>query len=250
MKCFGSRTRTGAATAAFALWLGGCAALSGGSKGGETPAGNGGGGRRAVEVEMPWETTAVRDDEKAPVVKVVTLDDGRDGVPVPYVYGYPIYGQGEALKGILKLRTDNSDGVTVDEREDEHGVIHRIEKLPQLGCFIEGVKQDEVTFVPIMLSCEVPSPKALGGKSRPVVGQLRAGARAKEVLSEPSLEKAFLGDWHLVQGDPDKGKGIGYFNTDHGQLAFEFENGRLAAVDYYFDPPHKPWQEPLLWSAQ
>jgi len=247
VKCFGSRTKR--AGAALSLWLGGCAAMSGGQQGSGTAQGGNQPGR-AVEVEMPWETTAVRDDQNAPMVKVVTLDDGRHGVPVPYLYGYPIYGQGEALKGVLKLRTDNTDGVTVDEREDEHGVVMRTEKLPQLGCAIEGVKQDEVTFVPIVLSCEVPAPKALGGKNRPVVGALRAGARAKEVLEEPSLEKAFLGEWHLVQGDPDKGKGIGYFNTDHGQLAFEFDNGRLSAVAYYFDPPHKPWQEPLLWSVQ
>jgi hypothetical protein len=199
---------------------------------------------------MPWETTAVRDDATKPVVNVVTLDNGVGGVPVPYVYGYPLYAKGDARQGILKLRTDNQDGASTEERADEYGVLYRVEKLPQLGCTIEGFQETPVKFVPISLRCELPAPKAYGGKDRPAVGTLKAGARASAIVKEPSIEKAFLGEWHLTEGKPDEGDGVGYFNTEHGQLAFEFSGGRLSSVAYYFDPKQKGWREPGLWMGQ
>ena len=206
--------------------------------------------RKPVVVEMPWETTKVRDDRQAPVLRVETLDDGVDGVPVPYLYGYPIWGSGEALQGIVKLRSDNATGSRMDEWVDEHGVKYRAEELPEIACAIEGFRETEVDFVPILLRCQLPPPKSYGGKRRPVVGKLRTGARAKDVLAEPSLKKAFLGDWHLVEGDPTRGDGKGFFNTEYGQLAFEFTKGRLKAVSYYFDPERRQWRQPMLWMAQ
>ena len=203
--------------------------------------------RRPVVVEMPWETTKVRDNARAPAVSVTLMDDGVGGVPVPYLYGYPIYGQGQALEGVLKLRTDNYEGATRDLRTDEHGVVYRVEELPQLGCYIEGFEEDTDKFVPIVLRCEMPPPRAFGGKKRPVIGALKAGARVDQVVAEPTLQEAFLGDWHLLEGEPN-GKAAGYFNTEHGQLVFEFAKGRLDAVAFYFDPSQKQWQKPVLWA--
>lgn len=203
--------------------------------------------RRAVVVELPWDSTKVRDDAKAPIVSVVVLDDGADGVPVPYLYGYPLYADGEAKQGVFKLRADNRQGAAFSDRTDEHGVVHRTESLPQIGCTLEGFQEAEDRFAPVSLRCALPAPKAYGGRDRPVVGKLKVGARAADVVHEPSLEKAFLGEWHLVDGQPDKGAGSGYFNTDHGQLAFEFVKGRLGAVTYYFDPGVKGWRTPVLW---
>ena len=205
--------------------------------------------RRAVVVEMPWETTKVRDNGDAPAVSVALMDDGVDGVPVPYIYGYPIYGRGQAMEGVLKLRTDNYEGASRDVQTDEHGVLIRTEELPQLGCHIEGFEETERKFVPVVLRCEMPPPRAYGGKKRSVIGSLKAGARVEQVVAEPSLKEAFLGDWHLLEGDPDGAKAVGYFNTEHGQLAFEFEKGRLGAVAYYFDPSQKQWQQPTLWAV-
>lgn len=224
-----------------------CAVFSRGSKSADE--GGAGGARRPVVVEMPWETTKVRDDAAAPVVRVVTLDDGAGGVPVPYLYGYPIYAGGDAIQGVAKLRTDNYDGATREAWTDEHGVKYRAEELPQVACAIEGFEETEIDFVPIVLRCALPPPKPYGGKRRPVVGALTTGARARDIVAEPSLKKAFLGDWHLIEGDPESGTGVGYFNTEHGQLAFEFVKGRLAAVAYHFDPSQKQWRQPMLWMS-
>lgn len=204
-----------------------------------------------VVVEMPWETTKVRDDQNAPVVQVVLLNDGRRGVAVPYVYGYPLYPEGDAVRGLVKLRQDNAEGATREQRVDERGVTHLRELLPKIGCAIEGVLESETQFVPIELRCELPAPRDLGGAKRPVFGELLAGAAPREVIAQPIVRKAFYGDFHLQSGDLDKGKGDGegYFNTDHGQLAFGFDRGKLASVSYFFDPPVKAWRDPALWAA-
>jgi hypothetical protein len=200
---------------------------------------------------MPWETTKVRDDVEAPVVQVLLLNDGKRGVPVPYVYGYPIYPEGEAVQGLLKLRQDNMEGESREQREDERGVVHVRELLPKLGCVIEGVQETETQFVPLELRCDVPPPRDLGGAKRPVFGDVRAGAAPRDVLAQPIVAKAFYGDFHLQSDGLDKGKGegTGYFNTDHGQLAFGFAKGKLVSVSYLFDPPVKAWRDPALWAG-
>lgn len=231
-----------------AVALGGCGLLSEGKKNTETTAGRP--QPRPVVVEMPWETTKVRDDEDAPVLRVALLDDGVDGVPVPYLYGYPLYAEGDAAQGIMKLRHDNWEGSTREKREDDNGVVHVRELLPMLGCEINGIEESEMRFVPLELRCELPAPRELGGPKRKVVGELRAGAAPEEVLEVPSLRKAFYGDFHLQSEDLGKRRrdGEGYFNTDHGQLAFGFERGKLVRISYYFDPPVESWRNPVLWT--
>jgi hypothetical protein len=230
---------------AFALC--GCGLFQKGEKTTE-PSGPAGQARRKVAVDMPWETTKARDDLNAPVLKVALLDDGADGVAVPYVYGYPLYPEGDAAQGILKLRHDNWEGASRQQTEDENGVVHVRELLPMLGCEIDGIAESETQFVPVELHCDLPSPKALGGAKRPVVGELRAGASPQQVVEEPSVKKAFYGDFHLISDGLSKGKGEGYFNTEHGQLAFGFERGKLISVSYYFDPPVKGWRNQALWA--
>ncbi|MDH5675531.1 MAG: hypothetical protein OEZ06_25640 [Myxococcales bacterium] len=233
---------------AITTFVAGCGLLGGeGSSGdGDGESAGGESPRKAVMVEMPWDTTAVRDKKTAPIVSVVVVDDGRDGVPVPHIYGYPLWAEGQASRGILKLRHDNYSEATLENFEDEHGVKHWEERLPALGCTFHGIEETEIERVPLSLSCELPAPAALGGKKRPVVGELTVGAHADKVVSEPSLVHAFLGDWHLVEGDLKK-SGVGFFNTEHGQLAFEFERGRLSRVTYHFDPPEKRWRSAMLW---
>jgi len=229
----------------------GCGLFGEGSKASETIDESGSGRSQpsgAVAVEMPWETTKVRDDQSAPMLRVAVLEDGKRAVPVPYVYGYPIYGEGPALNGVMKLRMDNWDGASREQREDDQGVLRVRELLPKLGCTIEGVLENETQFVPLELRCSVPPPRDLGGGKRPVFGELRAGATPRDVLAEPVVRQAFHGDWHLQSEGLAKGKGEGVFNTDHGQLAFGFERGKLASVAYYFDPPVKGWRDPNLWA--
>lgn len=225
----------------------GCSLLASGTKAEPKPK-KGAAPRKSVEVEMPWDTTAARDDVEAPVLKVVTYEDGGKGVPVPYLYGYPIYPIGAASRGILKMRMDNREGAQLEQYEDQDGVARRVERLPQLGCAFEGIEETPTVFVPLTLRCDLPPPDALGGADRPIVENLGMGAKAEEVVALNSLKKAFFGDWHLVEGDLDK-LGEGLFNTDHGQLGFAFERGRLRQLVYYFDAPDKRWRAANLWTA-
>lgn len=202
--------------------------------------------KRAVHVEMP-EAALTRDDKQAPIVEVIHYDDGVHGVPVPYVYGYPLYAEGTARRGILKLRLENYEGAERESYEDEDGVMHVVERLPSIGCRIEGIQESQMVFVPLSLTCELPAPRALGGKKRPVLGELRQSAKVDDVLAEPSIKKAFLGDFHLTSDNFDSGEGEGFFNTDHGQLAFQFHRKRLTTFSYYFDPPVKEWRSAELW---
>jgi hypothetical protein len=234
------------------LALFGCGLLGEGSKAAERPpeeeAARPSASSGKVAVEMPWETTKVRDDETAPVLRVAVLADGRRGVAVPYVYGYPIYPEGAATQGLLKLRLDNWEGATREQQEDEQGVMRVRELLPKLGCSIEGIQESESQFVPIELRCGLPAPRDLGGSKRPVFGELRAGAAPGDVLSQPVVRQAFYGDWHMQSEGLAKGRGEGLFNTDHGQLAFVFDKGKLVSFAYYFDPPVKGWRDPNLWA--
>ncbi len=202
--------------------------------------------RPEVAVDVPWDTSA-RDNQQEPILKVALIGDESNPVPVPFLYGYPLYAGGDAARGILKLRHDSWTGVEQVDFEDETGVQRRSEHFPLLGCTIEGIKQDATTFIPLSLICELPPPDDLGGSKRPVVGSVKAGAREKAIIKEPSIRKAFFGNWHLKSTDFDTGNGEAYFNTDHGLLVFGFDGGRLARVGYYFHPPEKRWQAAMLW---
>jgi hypothetical protein len=192
---------------------------------------------------MPLDAAAVRDDPTAAVLMITSV--GR--TTFPYVYGYPIYPEGDAARGIAKLRSDNYAGARPSEVENESGVKLAREELPRLGCRFDGVRETEVKFVPISLTCELPAPKALGGASRPVVDQLSVTAKAEDLLKQPSIETAFLGEFHLTGDDAAMGEHTGYFNTTHGQLAFVYVRKRLTRFIYYFDPGVRGWQNQELW---
>ncbi len=202
--------------------------------------------KKTVVVNVPWDTSG-RDDQSVPVVRVTVFDDGRDGVPVPFIYGYPLYSGGSAARGVLKLRQDNWEEVELEEYPDEEGVVHFKEEFRSLKCSIEGIKESENKHVPRSLFCDLPAPKKLGGHKRPVVGELRTGARADDVVMEPTIAEAFLGEWHLVDDGFESGNGVGYFNTESGLLAFGFKRRKLVGIGFYFDPRDKRWQEPVLW---
>jgi hypothetical protein len=196
-----------------------------------------------VHIALPRESTAVRDDRKAPILAVTTTGN----VVFPTVYGYPIYPDGDAAQGLVMLRRDNWSGVKKIERTDAQGVMHEIEDYADLGCKIDGIRENANKFVPLSLSCELPSPKALGGAKRPVINDLMAGAKAEQLLKDKSVEEVFLGAFHLKSDDFEGGSGFGYFNTTHGQLAFGFAKKKLQRFVYYFDPGVKGWQNPTLW---
>jgi hypothetical protein len=202
--------------------------------------------KQEVVVNVPWDSSG-RDDHSVPVLRVTVFENGADGVPVPFIYGYPLYAGGSAARGVLKLRQDNWADAEQEEYQDEHGVVHFREDFRSLKCAIEGIKETETKHVPRSLICDLPAPKQLGGKKRPVVGELRTGARADDVVMEPSLVEAFLGEWHLTDEGFAGGNGEAYFNTENGLLSFGFKRGRLVSIGYYFDPKDKRWQEPVLW---
>jgi hypothetical protein len=196
-----------------------------------------------VAVAMPLDAAAVRDDPSAAILMITSV--GR--TTFPSVYGYPIYPDGDAARGIPKLRSDNYAGAHPSEIENDSGVKLAREELPRLGCRFDGVRETAVKFVPISLTCELPAPKALGGANRPVVDQLSVAAKAEDLLKQPSVETAFLGEFHLTSDDAATGEHTGYFNTTHGQLAFVYVRKRLTRFVYYFDPGVHGWQNQELW---
>jgi hypothetical protein len=198
-----------------------------------------------VEFAAPVETPSdnARDDPDAAIVTVSSVDHA----VFPYVYGYPIYPEEPESRGIIKLRTENAEGARQSEVEDESGVKLDTEELPKLGCRIEGVRESVVKFVPISLTCELPAPKSLGGAKRPVLGHTAPYAKSDELLKEPAIQRAFLGEFHLESDGFSRGSGTGYFNTAHGLLAFVFANKKLVRFVYYFDPGVKGWQNQELW---
>ena len=196
-----------------------------------------------AEVSMPLDAASVRDDPAAAIITISSM--GRN--VFAYVYGYPLYPEGDAARGIPKLRSDNWAGAHSSEEQDESGVKLAHEELPQLGCSFDGVRESAVKFVPISLTCELPAPKPLGGAGRPVVDRLLVSAKAEDLLQQPSVETAFLGEFHLTSDDPVSGAHTGYFNTTHGQLAFVYQKKRLARFVYYFDPGVQGWQNQELW---
>jgi len=206
-------------------------------------------GGQAVKVEVPWDT-AGRDDVDAPVLKIAVINNGAEGVAVPYFYGYPIYAEADTSRAVLKLRHDSWGSIQAEQFEDQAGVIHYNETFTELGCTIEGIKESEGNYLPLSLICQLPPPKSLGGAKRPALGELKAGAKAAEILQDPSIRAAFFGGWHLTTNDFDTGNGMGYFNTPHGLLAFGFTGGRLDRVAYYFSPTEKRWRDAALWIAK
>lgn len=196
-----------------------------------------------VEIPLPAEGTALRDDRELPVLQVASTSN----VVYPTVYGYPIYPEGDAAQGIVMLRRDNWSSVKRRERTDEAGVVHEVEEYPQLGCRFDGVRENVNKFVPLSLTCELPPPKSVGGSKRPVFGSLTSGAKAEQLLRDKTVEDIFLGSFHLTSNDFEAGSGEGYFNTTHGQLAFGFARKKLTRFVYYFDPSVRGWQNPTLW---
>jgi hypothetical protein len=201
------------------------------------------GADKHIPVEMPAEAPAVRDNAGAPILSVVTIDQ----VVYPYVYGYPIYPEGDGARGIAELRKGNADGAKRTSQTDGDGVVHVSEVLPALGCRFDGIRESKQKFVPLSLSCDLPAPKALGGVKRPVLGALAAGAKAEEILKEPTVEENFLGAFHLTSDDFAGGSGTAFFNTTHGQIALVFKAQKLDHFVYYFDPGVAGWQNQTSW---
>jgi hypothetical protein len=81
-----------------------------------------------------------------------------------------------------------------------------------------------------------------------VVGDVTPGARVAAVLAEPTLAKAFLGEFHAQTPGLESGDGIGYFDTPDGLLGFGFKNGKLATVSFVFAQPQTGWRTQDLWN--
>jgi hypothetical protein len=110
--------------------LAGCGLFRGDGKSANQSAPESTGAKPAIVVDMPWETTKARDDTAAPVLTVIVIDNGDDGVAVPYLYGYPLYAEGDAQRGIMKLRHDNWEGSNREHVPAEDGVTRIRETLP------------------------------------------------------------------------------------------------------------------------
>jgi hypothetical protein len=203
------------------------------------------GADKHVPVEMPSEAAEVRSNVSAPILGVVTIDD----VIYPYVYGYPLYPEGDGARGILELRKASAEGAKITKKRDNDGVQHVTEELPSIGCRFEGIRETRDKFVPVSLSCDLPAPKALGGAKRPVLGGLNAGAKAAEILKEPTVEENFMGAFHLTSDDFATGSGTAFFNTTHGQIALVFKSQKLDHFVYYFDPGVTGWQSQATWEG-
>ena len=195
------------------------------------------------DIRMPRSPSAARDSRATPILQVVSAGK----IVYPYVYGYPLYPEGDAARGIPMLRTDNWTGARFADSEDSAGVVHAVEELPQLGCRFDGIRETLAKFVPLSLTCELPAPKGLGGAKKPVLGSVGAGAKPEQILEDKMVKEVFLGEFHLKSDDFASGSGTAYFNTTHGQLALVFSKKKLAKFIYYFDPGVKGWQNPALW---
>lgn len=203
------------------------------------------GADKHVPVEMPAEAAEVRQNVSAPILSVVTIDE----VVYPYVYGYPLYPEGDGARGIVELRKASAEGAKVTKNRDGDGVQHVSEELPSIGCRFDGIRETREKFVPVSLSCDLPAPKGLGGAKRPVLGTLNAGAKAEEILKEPTVEEHFMGAFHLTSADFATGSGTAFFNTTHGQIALVFKNQKLDHFVYYFDPGVPGWQNQATWEG-
>jgi hypothetical protein len=220
----------------------GADATSGGSSSGYAPEAS-----RSIVLDTPTSSPIERDDKKAPLLRVAVFGSSSQPVGVPYLYGYPLYAQGTALQGVRLMRQDNWAGLDRTEQEGEGGVINVVEKLPSLDCEFTGIQEDVTRYVPLSVTCDLPAPKARGGV-RPVIGEIGPGARVAAVLAEPTLAKAFLGEFHAQTPGLESGDGVGYFDTPDGLLGFGFKNGKLTSVSFVFAPPQESWRTPELWA--
>jgi hypothetical protein len=196
-------------------------------------------------VEMPAEAPEVRQNGSAPILSIVTIDE----VVLPYVYGYPLYPEGDAARGIAELRRVSGEGAKHAQSTDRDGVVHVTEELPAIGCRFEGIRETQEKFVPMSLTCDLPAPKTLGGAKRPVLGAVAAGAKAEEVLKEPTVVENFLGAFHLISADFAGGSGTAFFNTTHGQIALVFKGHKLDHFAYYFDADVAGWRDSKSWEG-
>lgn len=203
------------------------------------------GADKHVDVEMPAEAAEVRQNGSAPILSVVTVDE----VVLPYVYGYPLYPEGRAARGIAELRKVSSEGAKRSQSTDKDGVVHVTEELPGIGCRFEGIRENKAKFVPLSLTCDLPAPKALGGAKRPVLGAVTAGAKSDDVLKEPTVVENFLGAFHLTSSDFASGSGTAFFNTTHGQIALVFKGHKLDHFAYYFDTDVAGWRAQQNWEG-
>jgi len=208
------------------------------------------GGERAIiaRLDPPTSNPPERDDSKAPLLRVELRGSPSSPVPVPFLYGYPLYAEGPALQGVQLLRQDNWTGYMRQDEPQPDGVMKVVESFPALGCTFEGIQEDESHYVPLNITCDVPLPRERGEK-RPIVGDVAANAKLAVVEKEPSLQKAFLGEWHAKGDGFDSGEGEGYFDTPHGLLGFGFRKGKLNRVQFVFDTAEKRWRKPELWQA-
>ena len=202
-----------------------------------------------VHVEVPVGEPPALLDAEAPVVRIEVVDAGPRAVVVPYLYGYPLFAGEGAVHGLRRFRQDNWEGYNRQEETDSDGIVRLKETFPRVGCVFTGVLEDEDTYVPMHVLCDLPAPKALGGRKRPVVGQVMVRQSAAKLLEDEVLDRAFHGDFHVTTPDFGQGSGTGYFNTDHGQLGFGFAKGRLDSVAFLFDPPVDAWRRAELWQA-
>jgi hypothetical protein len=200
-----------------------------------------------VIVDAPSNNPAERDDPKAAIVRVQVVGSANHPVPVPYMYGYPLYADGAAIQGIRMLRQDNWAGYMRDQQPDANGVVRVIESFPALGCSFEGIQEDETHYVPFSLQCDLPAPNERG-KNRPAVGQLGFSAKAEAVPKEAGMARAFYGEWHATTPGFDGSDGAGYFDTPGGLVSFGFTKGKLSRVAFVFDPAERRWRAPELWS--
>jgi hypothetical protein len=208
---------------------------------GSLPTDYGSEARTSIQIDTPSSAPAERDDKKAPLVRVAVFGSSSQPVGVPYLYGYPLYADGGALQGVRLLRQDNWNGAERTDQPGDDGVVRVTERLPALNCEFTGIQEDETKYVPLTIECDAPA-------KRPVIGNIGAGARAAAVLKDPSIEKAFLGEWHAKSQGFDAGDGVGYFDTPHGLLGFKFKNGKLSAVTFTFAPPEQRWRTQELWA--
>jgi hypothetical protein len=202
---------------------------------------------RSIVLDTPTSAPIERDDRKAPLLRVAVFGSSSQPIGVPYLYGYPLYAQGTALQGVRLMRQDNWAGLDRTEQEGEGGVINVVEKLPSLDCEFTGVQEDVNRYVPLSVTCDLPTTKSRGG-GRPAIGEVGAGARVATVLAEPSIAKAFLGEFHAQTPGLPSGDGVGYFDTPDGLLGFGFKNGKLASVSFVFAPPQQSWRTQELWA--
>ena len=200
-----------------------------------------------AQLDPPASNPPERDDAKAPLVRVELRGSPSSPIAVPYLYGCPLYAEGPALQGVLLLRQDNWNDYRKEVLTQPDGVVRVVETFPALGCTFEGVQEDDSHYVPLQVICDLPTPKERGNPKRPVVGAVSTSAKASAVVEEPSLRKAFFGEWHAQGQGFDAGEGPAYFDTPNGLLGFGFKKGKLAQVSFVFDPAEKRWRKPELW---